>query len=183
MAKFYDLLPPKYQDFVGQQKIFFVATAPLEGRLSLSPKGMDSFLCLDAHQAAFLNVTGSGNETAAHLSQNGRITVMFCSFTKSPLILRIYGHGRSIHPRDQEWETLYPKFPPLPGARQIVLIQIESVQTSCGESVPFFEYHGERDTLNKWAEKKGPEGIVDYQKANNQKSIDGLNTGLFEPTK
>ena len=108
---------------------------------------------------------------------------MFCSFTKSPLILRIYGQGRSIHPRDQEWETLYPKFPPLPGARQIVLIQIESVQTSCGESVPFFEYHGERDTLNKWAEKKGPEGIVDYQKANNQKSIDGLNTGLFEPTK
>ena len=180
MAKFYDHLPQKYQKFAAQQKIFFVATAPEEGRISLSPKGMDSFVCINPKTVAFLNVTGSGNETAAHLKENGRITVMFCSFEEKPLILRLYGTGHSVHPDHPDWEHLKPQFPDLPGARQIVVIQIDSVQTSCGESIPFFEYQGERESLSQWATKKGPEGVRAYQEKRNQKSIDGLDTGIFD---
>ena len=181
MARFYSHLPQRLQQIISQQKIFFVSTAPETGRLSLSPKGMDSFLCLSENQVAFLNVTGSGNETAAHLLENGRVTVMFCSFTEKPLILRIYGFGEAIYPTDPRWDALHPQFKPLPGARQIILIQVESVQTSCGESIPFFEYKGERETLNKWATQKGPDGLNEYQTKNNQISIDGLSTGLPEP--
>ena len=139
---------------------------------------MDSFLCLSPTEVAFLNVTGSGNETAAHLLENGRITVMFCSFTQKPLILRIYGQGQSLYPRHPRWGELVQRFKPLPGARQIILIQVQSVQTSCGESVPFFEYQGEREALNEWALEKGDGGIKEYQKKNNHTSIDGLDTGL-----
>lgn len=180
MARFFDALTPGHQSFIEEQKIFFVATAPTQGRLSLSPKGMDSFLCLSPNEAAFLNVTGSGNETSAHLLENGRITVMFCSFTQKPLILRIYGQGEAIYPRHPRWEELFGRFKPLPGARQIILIRVQSVQTSCGESIPFFEYQGERDSLNEWALEKGELGIVEYQKKNNHTSIDGLDTGLLQ---
>jgi len=178
MARFFQEVTKTHQAFIENQKIFFVCTAPEAGRLSLSPKGMDSFLCLSPHEAAFLNVTGSGNETAAHLKENGRITVMFCSFDEKPLILRLYGHAEAIHPNHEDWERLYNLFQPLPGARQIIKIKIESVQTSCGESIPFYEFQGHRDSLNQWAIQKGPEGVAAYQQQKNRKSIDGLDTGL-----
>ena len=179
MAKFYTELNDTLKAFIAQQKIFFTATAPIEGRINLSPKGLDSLLVLDANTVAFLSLTGSGNETAAHLIENGRMTLMFCSFTEKPMILRLYGQGRVIHPRDEEWAALYPQFSPLSGARQIIVLSIESVQTSCGFGVPLYEFIGNRDTLITSNEQKGPDGVKAYQQKHNQVSIDGLPTHLF----
>src|ERR671920_363089 len=129
MAKFYTQLDGPLRQFIGEQKLFFTATAPAEGRINLSPKGMDTFRCLDGgRRVAYLDLTGSGNETAAHLAENGRMTVMFCSFSEQPLILRIYGRGRVVRPGAGEWETLHRHFPTLPGERQIVLLEVESAQ-------------------------------------------------------
>ena len=180
MAKFYAELSEDLRDFIARQHLFFTATASGEGRINLSPKGMDSFRCLDAHTVAYLDVTGSGNETAAHLLADGRITLMFCSFDTQPVILRLYGQGRVIRPRDTEWNALSRHFPSLAGTRQIMVIRVESVQTSCGYGVPLYQYKGERDTLLRWAEKKGPRGLVDYWHEKNQVSIDGLPTRLLE---
>lgn len=180
MAKFYNKLDDQLSSFIKNQKIFFVSTAPIEGRINLSPKGHDSFYILNDNEVCFLNLVGSGNETEGHLKEDPRITIMFCSFEKSPNILKIYGKGRSITPRNPEWETLYAKMKPESGARQIISIEIESVQTSCGYSVPFFEYQGERETLRKWADKQGAEGIDDYMKEKNITTIDGKPTGLFD---
>jgi hypothetical protein len=179
MAKFYSELNDKLRAFIAEQKLFFTATAPVEGRLNLSPKGMDTFRCLDDKTVAYLDVTGSGNETAAHLVENGRMTLMFCSFSEKPLILRLYGHGRVVHRRDEDWPRLYERFEPLPGARQIILLEIESVQTSCGFGVPIYEFRQERDTLHREAEQKGEAGIAAYQRKHNQVSIDGLPTKLL----
>ncbi len=179
VAKFYDELNDTLRDFIAKQKLFFTATVPDEGRINLSPKGMDSLRCLDNKTIAFLNVTGSGNETAAHLAQNGRITLMFCSFEQAPLILRIYGQGQAIHPRHEAWPKLISLFEPLPAARQIILLKLDTVQTSCGFGVPLYEFKAERDTLNRVAEKKGEEGIKLYQQENNVVSIDGLPTKLL----
>ncbi len=180
MAKFYNELSDDLQSFIARQHIFFVATAPENGRINLSPKGMDAFRCVNSNQVMFLNVTGSGNETAAHLAENGRLTIMFCSFEKRPLILRLYGTGKAIHPRDAEWASLFAQFDPIPGARQIITMQVESVQTSCGFAVPFYEFQGERNALKKWAENQGEDGLKTYQQENNQESIDGLPTFLLE---
>ncbi|HHM05283.1 MAG TPA: pyridoxamine 5'-phosphate oxidase family protein [Gammaproteobacteria bacterium] len=180
MAKFHDALDDKLQAFMAAQHIFFVATAPREGRVNVSPKGMDSFRCLDPRTVAYLDVTGSGNETAAHLLDNGRLTLMFCSFDKEPLILRLYGTGRVVRPRDEDWARLFPLFQPLPGARQIMLMAVTAVQTSCGFAVPRYDFRGERDTLRAWAEKKGAAGVRQYWIENNQTSIDGLPSGLLE---
>ena len=175
MAKFYTRLDEQLQAFVGEQKLFFTATAPAEGRLNLSPKGMDTFRCLDGgRRVAYLDLTGSGNETAAHLSESGRMTVMFCSFSDSPLILRIYGRGRVVLPGDEEWAELRPHFPELPGERQIVLLEVESAQTSCGFAVPVYELREERQRLVEWTLSKGEDGIRDYRREKNQISIDGL---------
>ena len=178
MARFYTELDEKLQAFISEQKIFFTATVPREGRINLSPKGLDAFRCLDSKTVAFLNLTGSGNETAAHLLENGRITFMFCSFSKNPLILRIYGRGRSVHPGDEEWETLIAHFEAVPGVRQIVVADVDSVQTSCGSGVPLYNFQGERDSLLLSAERKGEAGMAEYREANNRVSIDGLPTGL-----
>ncbi|MCB0132657.1 MAG: pyridoxamine 5'-phosphate oxidase family protein [Caldilineaceae bacterium] len=180
MANFYPSLNADLRAFIAEQHIFFTASATADGRINLSPKGMESFLCLDDQTAAYLNVTGSGNETAAHLSADGRLTVMFCSVTTRPLILRLYGAGRAIHPHDAEWEAYLAHFDPIPGARQIIVLAIESVQTSCGFAVPFYDYAGERDTLRKWAAQKGPEGIRQYWEERNSRSIDGLATGILD---
>ncbi len=165
--------------FIQAQKIFFVATAPNQGRVNLSPKGMDSFRVIDKTMAVWLNVTGSGNETAAHVLENRRMTVMFCSFEGAPLILRLYGTARVCHPRDSEWNGLFAKFKPIPGARQIFLLSIDLVQTSCGMAVPYFDYAGDRDQLNRWAEKKGETGILEYWEKRNRVSLDGKSTGIF----
>lgn len=159
--------------FIDAQKIFFVATAAPEGRVNVSPKGMDSLRVLDAHRVLWLNVTGSGNETAAHLQELPRMTLMFCSFTEKPLILRLYGAAREIKPDSSEWPALYGMFPPNPGARQLFEMQVDLVQTSCGQAVPFFDYVEDRNELTEWAEKKGPEGVRQYQRERNSISLDG----------
>jgi DNA-binding transcriptional ArsR family regulator len=175
MAKFYARLDDGLRKFIGEQKMFFTATAPVEGRINLSPKGMDTFRCLDGgSRVAYLDLTGSGNETAAHLSENGRMTVMFCSFSEQPLILRIYGRGRVVRPDDEEWPALRQHFPVLPGERQIVLLEVESAQTSCGFAVPVYELKEERRRLVEWSLNKGEGGIRDYRREKNQVSIDGL---------
>jgi hypothetical protein len=180
MAKFYAELTDDLCDFISRQHLFFTATAAAEGRINLSPKGMDSFRCLDRRTVAYLDVTGSGNETAAHLRADGRITVMFCSFDTRPVILRLYGHGRVIRPRDAEWNATIKHFTPLSGTRQIMVVKVESVQTSCGYGVPLYRYEGERETLQRWADKKGAQGLADYWREKNQTSIDGLPTRLLE---
>ena len=179
MAKLYEQLNDDLREFIAAQQMFFTATAPSKGRINLSPKGMNTFRCIDNRTVAYLDVTGSGNETSAHLQENGRMTIMFCSFARKPLILRIYGQGRVIFPRDKEWEYLYALFEKLPGERQIIVLAIESVQTSCGYGVPLYEFKGERPTLKDWAQKKGETGIVEYWRKKNQTSIDGLPTNIL----
>ncbi|HEY1111626.1 MAG TPA: pyridoxamine 5'-phosphate oxidase family protein [Opitutaceae bacterium] len=182
MGKFFNALAPAHLEFIGAQKMYFTASAPREGRVNLSPKGLDTFRVLSPSRVGYLDITGSGNETAAHLADNGRLTLMFCAFSGAPLILRMYCRGRALHPRDAEWTQLRPLFgPPLAGERQLIVGEIESVQTSCGFGVPLYDYHTDRQTLVDWAEKKGPEGVAAYQAEKNQRSIDGLPTGLLAP--
>jgi hypothetical protein len=181
MAKFVSALTAAHRDFIAAQKIYFVASAPATGRVNLSPKGIDTFRVLSATRVGYLDVTGSGNETAAHLLENGRLTLMMCSFDAAPLIFRIYGRGRSVQPSDADWTQLRPLFgTTLPGERQLIDVEIESIQTSCGFGVPFFTYTGERETLINYAEKKGPDGMAAYRAQHNRQSIDGRPTGLLE---
>lgn len=183
MAKFFSELSPTQQEFIAEQKIFFVASAPAAGRVNLSPKGMNTFRVLAPRRVGYLDATGSGNETSAHLADNGRLTFMFCAFTGAPLILRLYGRGRAVRPRDEEWPQLRPLFgPPLPGERQLIVAEIDSVQTSCGFAVPLMHYEADRTVLTDWAERKGPAGVANYWAKNNQHSIDGLPTGLLPDT-
>jgi hypothetical protein len=181
MAKFFTELNDELQGFITRQSIFFTATAPLAGRINLSPKGMDTFRCLNSRQVAYLDLTGSGNETAAHLYQNGRMTMMFCSFTDEPLILRLYGTGEVVPPDSPRWQQVWQDcggFRDYAGQRQIILMQVESVQTSCGFGVPIFDTATERATLTDWAAKKGTEGVRAYQLDRNLTSIDGLETRI-----
>ncbi|HEC19791.1 MAG TPA: pyridoxamine 5'-phosphate oxidase family protein [Gammaproteobacteria bacterium] len=178
MGKHYDAIPAKLQDFIRRQNIFFVATAGSEGRVNLSPKGMDSLRVIDEHTVRWLNVTGSGNETAAHVLENPRMTLMFCAFAGPPMILRLYGQARMVQPGDDAWSQQIQHFPPLPGARQIFTLHIDLVQSSCGMAVPYFDYRSERDDLNHWAEKKGEQGIEQYWTEKNATSLDGKPTGI-----
>lgn len=182
MAKVFDSITEELQKFIANQHIFFVGTAPLDstGHVNLSPKGNNTFRILSSNKVAYLDLTGSGNETSAHLQENGRITFMFCAFEGLPSILRLYGSGKTILPGTSEWESLYSQFPEIPGTRQIIVADIERVQTSCGMSVPLYEYQGQRENLVKWAAKKGEEGIKKYHKQKNLVSIDGLATPLSE---
>jgi hypothetical protein len=180
MANFSTSISKRHQDFIEKQQLFFVSTAPINGRINLSPKGMDSFRVVNENRVLWLNVTGSGNETAAHLLENNRITIMFCSFEGAPNILRIYGKGTEIKPTDKSWNEVVSFFPKTPGTRQIFDIEIESVQTSCGMSIPFYEYVGQRNQLNDWATEKGEEGIKEYWKEKNTISIDGLPTKILD---
>ncbi|MEO1131131.1 MAG: pyridoxamine 5'-phosphate oxidase family protein [Cyanobacteria bacterium J06639_1] len=178
MAKFYESLTEPLQAFIAKQHLFFTGTAPRDGRVNVSPKGMDTFRCLSAREVAYLDLTGSGNETSAHIEENGRLTLMFCSFVGKPMILRMYGRGRIIRSHEADWEAYSTHFELLPGARQIVTLAIDSVQTSCGYGVPLYDYAGDRSELVNWAEKKGDLGLEEYQKKKNRVSIDGLPTGL-----
>jgi hypothetical protein len=180
MARFHPSLDDRLRHFILAQKIFFTATGTAGSRINLSPKGMDSLRVLSATRVAYLDLTGSGNETAAHLRHDGRMTLMVCSFDADPLIVRLYGRGRAVRRQDAEWGELRRHFPALPGERQLIVLDVESVQTSCGYAVPMYRYTGERDTLARWAEKKGNPGLLDYWREKNQVSIDGLPTGLLE---
>ena len=180
MAQFFSRLDDTLKSFIADQQMFFVATAPGEGRVNLSPKGMDTFRVIDDTTACYLDLTGSGNETAAHLRDNGRITIMWCSFGGTARIMRIFGTGRVVRPGSADFERLIGLFPEIPGVRQIMVIDIDEAQTSCGYAVPQYELVRERPTLVKWAEKKGDDGLRNYWRRKNVKSIDGLPTGIFD---
>jgi hypothetical protein len=179
VAEQFDRLDDKHKAFIGRQHLYFVGTAGAEGYVNVSPKGMDSLRILDDTTVAWLNLTGSGNETAAHVLENGRMTVMFCSFDKQPLIMRLYGYAVAIHPRDERWDELYQKFPAFTGARQIFVLNVDLVQTSCGYAVPYYTLKGERPTLTKWADNHGEQGIRDYWVKKNMKSINDKDTGIL----
>ncbi len=175
MGKVLDALDPKLTDWIGEQHVFFVATAPSAGgHVNLSPKGHDCFRVLDDRTVAYLDLTGSGAETIAHTRENGRITVMFCAFDGPPRILRMFGVGEAHPHGSTRYEELVGGFPDLPGARSIVTVAIDRVQTSCGFSIPFMEYQDERPTLQQWAERQGDDGLAEYWADRNAESIDGL---------
>ncbi len=175
MSEFFDALEPKHAAMIEKQPVFFVATAAAGARINLSPKGYDAFRILSPTQVAYLDLGGSGNETHAHLAADGRITIMFCNFERPALILRIYGRGRPVLPQDDGWDALAHNFTLLPGTRQIFVIDIDSVQTSCGWGVPFMTLDGERDTLKK-AHRQSDPGEWAAKMAERISSIDGLPT-------
>lgn len=180
MPKFSDKICAEHLDFIEKQHMFFVSTAPLnsEEHINLSPKGLDTFRVLSPNRVAYMDYTGSGNETSAHLLENGRITFMLCAFDGPPNIMRLYGKGYTVLPGDAEWNELSKLFTISINTRQIIVADIDKLQTSCGFGVPFYEFTGDRDFLQKWAEKKGTDGIKQYQADNNLYSIDGLPTAL-----
>ncbi len=169
-----------HRAFIEDQRMFFVCTAPLstEGHINLSPKGFDCFRVLSPTRVGYLDIIGSGNETSAHLLENGRITFMFCAFDGAPKILRLYGKGKTVLPGDDEWNDLSKQFTILPATRQIIVADVFKVKTSCGFGVPLYEYTGERDHSFKWAENKGPAGLEEYKKEKNRVSMDGLPTPI-----
>lgn len=180
MGKQLESITVELKEFIQNQKMFFVGTAAEEGRVNVSPKGTDSFRVIDPNTIAWLNLTGSGNETAAHLLLNDRMTIMFCAFEGKPMILRLYGKGKIYHNRDKEYQELIDLFPENTGARQIIEMQVDLVQTSCGFAVPFMDYKEERETLNAWSTKQGHEGIEEYWKNKNTLSIDGFETKILK---
>lgn len=169
-------LNEELRNFIERQKVFFVATAPLEGggHINVSPKGLDALRILNPRTVAYLDLYGSGIETVAHLRQNGRITLMICAFEGPPRIVRLYGRGRLAYAGDGEFAKLRPLFPPMPGERSIIVVELDRVADSCGHGVPLYEFSGTRDQLLTSAEKKGPEGVAAYCRKNNAASIDGL---------
>lgn len=176
MSKIYEQIDEELADWIGQQRIFFVATAPLsvEGHVNCSPKGGDSFRVLSPLEVAYLDYTGSGIETAAHLRENGRIVIMFCAFEGKPRIVRLHGQGTVLLPGDARFNELIGLFPSNPGTRAIVLITLSRVSTSCGYSLPVYDYRAERDTLDRWAIAQGETGLTEYRAAKNCFSIDAL---------
>ncbi len=181
MNKPSSILTDRYIDFIKAQSLFFVATAAHDGRVNLSPKGMDTLRILDGDRIVWLNLSGSGNETAAHLAEHDRITLMFCAFEGRALIVRVYGHARVIHPRDTEWNDLIDLFPKLAGSRQIIDISVDFAQQSCGTGVPRYELVEERgpSELLPFYDKMGEDGVERYWEKKNQTSIDGKPTHIL----
>lgn len=180
MGKRLKKLTPRLISFIEQQPLFFVATAMKEGRINISPKGLDSFRVVSETRVIWLNLTGSGNETAAHLKQLDRMTIMFCAFEGNPMILRLYGTAAAFHAHDAAWKDWIRHFPESPGSRQIIMMDLDLVQTSCGFGVPLMQYQGERNQLGPWAAEKGKEGLRAYWSEKNTMSLDGYPTGIFE---
>jgi hypothetical protein len=178
VATRYPEISERHRAFIKRQPMFFVATAARDGRVNVSPKGHDSLRVLGPHRVVWLNGTGSGNETAAHLRDADRMTLMFCSFAREPLILRLYGSAREVQRDDDAWPELSSLFPLMRGARQLFDVAVDLVQTSCGYGVPLMEAVGQRDLMDRWAEKKGDAGLAAYHAEKNLVSLDGLPTGL-----
>ena len=178
MAKQLPGISDHLRAFIEAQHLFFVGTAAPDGRVNVSPKGLDSLRVLGPNRVAWLNVTGSGNETAAHLRLSPRMTLMFCALQGPPLILRLYGQARAVHSADPDWADWITLFAPLPGARQVFVMDVDLVQTSCGMAVPLMEFAQDREDLNTWASGQGPAGLREYQARKNAVSIDGFPTGL-----
>ena len=179
MAKQFDALQEAHIDFIQKQHMFFVGSAGADGQVNVSPKGLDTLRIIDPTMVIWLSLTGSGNETAAHVLENGRMTLMFCSFDRQPLVLRLYGTATVIYPRNEAWQQRYALFDDFIGARQLYELQITLVQTSCGFSVPFYAFKGERHTLTKLDDQRGQEGITECWVNKNQVSIDGKPTGIL----
>jgi hypothetical protein len=179
MATHFQSLNDAHKAFINAQKIFFVASSASEGFINLSPKGLDSLKILNPNSLVWLNYTGSGNETASHIHGDGRMTLMFTSFEKEPLILKIYGHARVIHPYDKRWQEMCQHFKEEVGMRQFFEMDVELIITSCGYGVPLFSYKGERKTLQKWNQQKGQKGIENYWRDKNQISLNGKSTHIF----
>lgn len=183
MGKQFARLSQDHREFIQLQHIFFNASAASQGRVNVSPRDVAALRIVDDSTVIYLDRTGSGNETAAHLLLNNRLTLMFCAFEGRPLILRLYGCGRIVPRHSAEYDGLLATYyggVEVPGARQIVRLEIDLVQTSCGMNVPFYDYVGERDQLTRWAEAKGDQALEQYRREKNSVSIDGFPTGLFE---
>jgi hypothetical protein len=176
MGKTYEQITDRLQAFIERQHIFFVATAPLQesGHVNVSPKGQDAFAILDPHTIVYQDFSGSGAETIAHLKQNGRITIMFCAFEGPPFILRLYGQGEVLETNHPDFDELNERFALDLGVRSIIRVRLTRIQDSCGYGVPLYDFVKPRDTLLKWAEKKGEQGIVEFKREHNVRSIDGL---------
>lgn len=181
MGKQYVKIEPEHREFIERQHIFFVASATMNSRVNVSPKGLNALRIVDEKTAVYLDLTGSGNETSAHMIADGRLTLMFCAFEGNPRILRLYGRGRCAPRGSVEYARILAAFfqdEEPAGARQIVILDVDLVQTSCGFGVPLFDYAGERPALLDWAANKGEDGLALYRKEKNAVSIDGLPTGL-----
>ena len=186
MGKKFERIEPTHREFIERQHIFFNASAAPEGRVNVSPRDSAALRILDSNTVIYLDRTGSGNETAAHLLLNDRLTMMFCAFDGSPMILRLYGHARIIPRHSPEYDSLLADHfdnTEFPGARQMLMLHVDLVQSSCGMGVPFFDYVSERDQLNRWAEAKGEAALEDYRRQKNTLSLDGYSTGMFEEIK
>ena len=183
MAARVEELNEKLIAFIEAQQLFFVGTAAPHGPINVSPKGGDCLKVLSNKQILWLNYTGIGNETAAHLKVSDRMTLMFCAFDGSPLILRCYGRATAIHPRDELWQKYSTQLPSHPSARQLIILDLDFALTSCGFGVPFYDHVGPRDNMDKWLARRDENDIHDYWREKNQVSLDGLPTGIFEDEK
>ena len=184
MGKRFSEITPELLHFIEKQPMFFVASAPLSagGHVNISPKGLDTFLVLGPQRIAYLDITGSGNETAAHVMENQRLTVMFCAFSGPPQIVRLYCLASVVVRVNREWPDLIKQFPNYPGVRQVIVGNIDFVQTSCGYGVPEMKFVSERETLTRWAEAKGEEELVEYRQRHNRASLDALDTPATDAT-
>ena len=176
MGKTFEKIDANLSDWIGQQRLFFVASAPLtrEGHINCSPKGGDSFRVLDPSTVAYQDLTGSGAETIAHLRENGRVVIMFCAFEGPPRIVRLHGTGEAITPGHADFATLVARFPPHLGTRAFIRVCVSRISDSCGYAVPLYDYRGDRDILDKWTQAKGPDKIKEYQLTKNTRSLDNL---------
>jgi hypothetical protein len=176
MGKLSESLTPELQDWLAQQKVFFVATAPLaqEAHINCSPKGGDTFRVLGERQVAYIDYTGSGIETIAHLQENGRIVLMFCAFAGPPKIVRLHGRGEVVYPNDSDFAALQKCFPDQAGVRAIIRVTLTRISGSCGHGVPLMDYVADRQLIEKWSTTKGPQGLAEYRAAKNNASIDGI---------
>ena len=176
MGDLFPELNERLREFIAQQKMFFVASAPLaaDGHVNLSPKGLDTLRILGPKEVAYVDFTGSGIETVAHIRENGRLTLMFCAFQGPPRILRLRGRGEAIEPADEKWDHYARQMPSYDNARSIIVLHVEMIADACGYGIPLYEYIGERTQLAAWCRRKGLEGIAEYQSNKNRQSIDGL---------
>ncbi|WP_373414827.1 pyridoxamine 5'-phosphate oxidase family protein [Ensifer aridi] len=183
MAKPFESIDARLKDFIGRQHIFFTASATVDSRVNISPRETGCLRVIHANTVVYLDRTGSGNETAAHLRADGRLTIMFCAVEGPPMILRLYGRGRAIRRGSSEYENIltshYGGSEPS-GARQVIWLDVDLVQTSCGFGVPLFDHKTERSSLDQWTDSKGPDGIEIYRREKNTSSMDGLPTGIFD---
>ena len=180
MAVKFESINKAHKEFMEKQKMFVIGSAGDDSFINVSPKGMDSFKIMDENTVVWMNHTGSGNETSAHVQENGRMTIMFNSFDKAPMILKLYGKATVIHEKDEEWEEMSSHFTAFIGVRQFFEMKVELVLTSCGFGVPQYKYIGERNSLKKWAEKQGREGIKTYWSEKNVETLNGVKTNILE---